>query len=139
MELLPGSEALGYRYVRIDLKAVDLGFAGRHRSHNEVHRAIAALAPGDPLETRVADRGIWELLDGTGRVVGRLAKSFTPPAGMRCRSAEVMAVVGWSREGSDPQYRDSIKCDTWEVIVPEFVFEPAIENTRHDGAMARSW
>ena len=139
MELLPGSEALGYRYVRTDIKAVDLGFAGRHRSHNEVHRAIAALAPGDPLETRVADRGIWELLDQPGRVVGRLAKSFSPPAGMRCRSAEVMAVVGWSREGSDPQYRDSIKCDTWEVIVPEFVFEPAIENTRHDGAMARSW
>ena len=43
---------------------------------------------------------------------------------MRCRSAEVLAVVGWSREASEPQYRDSIRCDAWEVVVPELVFEP---------------
>ena len=131
----PGSEALGYRYVRADLQQVDLGFAGRHRSHHTVHGSIAALLPGDPLETRIADRGNWELLDRTGSVVGRLAKSFNPPAGMHCRSAEVMAVVGWSREASEPQYRDSVKCDAWEVIVPELVFEPAMKNTRDVSAL----
>ena len=42
---------------------------------------------------------------------------------MRCRSAEVLTVVGWSREASEPQYRDSIRCDAGEVVVPELVFE----------------
>ena len=48
-----------------------------------------------------------------------------PPAAMRCRSAEVLAVVGWGREASELKYHDSIRCDAWEVVVPELVFEPA--------------
>ena len=39
--------------------------------------------------------------DPAGLVVGRLAKSFEPP-GMRSRSAQVSAVVGWSHESSEP-------------------------------------
>ena len=114
---------LSYRHLRTGLQDVDLGFAGRHGSHHPVHRAIAALSPGDRLETRITDWGRWELVRA-GTLVGRLAKSFEPPAGMRCRSAQVLAVVGWSREASQPDYRDDVKCDAWEVIVPELVFEP---------------
>ena len=76
------------------------------------------------LERRITEQGRWELMDAAGTVVGRLAKSFEPPPGMRCRSAEVSAVVGWSREASEAQYRDSIRCDAWEVVVPDLVFEP---------------
>ena len=43
---------------------------------------------------------------------------------MSCRESTVLAVVGWSREASEPQYRGIIKCDAWEVVVPELVFEP---------------
>ena len=64
------------------------------------------------------------MLNRTGATVGRLAKSFKPPPGMRCRSATVLAIVRWSRETSDPKYRDTLKCETWEVVVPELVFEP---------------
>ena len=56
--------------------------------------------------------------------MGRLAKSFRPPPRKYCRSAEVLAIVGWSREASDPDYRDSLRSDSWEVIVPELVFKP---------------
>ena len=118
------SPELLYRHVRTSLQDVDLGFAGRHGTHNPIHRAIAALSPGDPLRARVTDQGRWQLLDETGTVVGHLAKSFQPPDGMRCRASTVLAVVGWSRESSEPQYRDTIKCDAWEVVVPELVFEP---------------
>ena len=103
---------------------MDLGFAGRRSERDPIHRRIAALSPGDPLNARITDQGRWELLDSAGTPVGRLAKSFKPPAAMRCRSAEVRAVVGWSREASEPQFRDSIRCDTWEVVVPEIEFEP---------------
>ena len=123
-ELPPAGAALEYRFIQPSLEDVDLGFAGRQASHQPVHRAIAALSPSDPLKTRVVNAGRWELLNREGMVVGRLANSFRPPAGTRCRSATVLAVVGWSREASKPQYRDGMKCDAWEVIVPELTFEP---------------
>ena len=112
------------RHVRPSLENVDLGFAGRRGECDPIHRAIAALSPGGRLTTRITDQGRWLLLDEAGTVVGRLANSFRPPAGMRCRSASVLAVVGWSREASEPQYREAMKCDVWEVVVPELVFAP---------------
>ena len=113
-----------YRHVRTSLQDVDLGFAGRRGERHAIHRAIAALSPGDLLETRIVDGGRWELTDRTGTTVGRLARSFEPPVGMRCRAASVLAVVGWSHEASEPEFRDAIKCDAWEVVVTELVFEP---------------
>jgi len=43
---------------------------------------------------------------------------------MRCRSATVLAVIVWSRGQSEPEYQDRIRCDSWEVVVPELVFAP---------------
>ena len=127
VELAQGSAALKYRHIRTTLRDVDLGFAGRLVRRDPVHNAIAGLSPGDPLKMRASTQGRSELLDEAGMVVGRLAKSFTLPRGMRCRSAKVLAVVGWSREASDPEYRDYMKCDAWEVVVPEFTCEPVRE------------
>ena len=112
-------------YRRPGLDEVNLGFAGRRQPRHPVHRAIAALSPGDPLELREDRQGRRDLLDGSGTIVGRLGGKFMPPAGMRCTSATVVAVVTWSREASDPRYQDDVKCDTWEVVIPELVFEPA--------------
>ena len=122
--LPPEVPGLARRYERPDQ---DVGFAGRHRADHRVHGAIAALSPGDPLEVRVDEQGRWNLLDGSGTVVGRLARGFEPPPGTRCASASVLAVTAWSREASEPQYRDYAKCETWEVVVPELVFEPVRE------------
>ena len=115
---------LARRYLRLSLDDVDVGFAGRYGARHPVHRAIAALAPGDPLAVRVAGHGRWELLDRGGVVAGRLAKKFEPPAGTRCVAAAVHAVVAWSREASEPEFRSGVKCDRWEVVAPELVFEP---------------
>ena len=127
VELPPCPETMERRHVRPTLQEVDLGFAGRRRAGDPVHGAITALSIGDPLEVRVGEDGRWKLLDRAGRAVGRLAGSFRPPSGSRCRQAEVFAVVAWSREGSDPKYRDSLRCDAWEAVVPELVFEPESE------------
>ncbi len=120
----PCPAALQYRYVQPGLRDVDLGFAGRRNAGHPTHRAIEALSPGDHLEPPLLNEGRRELLDRNGAVVGRLAASFKPPPGMHCRSASVLAIVTWSREISDPKYRDTVKCETWEVVVPELVFEP---------------
>ena len=119
--LPPGSPALRTRHRRLAMKDVDLGFAGRSSAGDPLHRAIAELAPGDPLTLREnGDR--WELFNGADQRVGRLAKRFVYPPGMRCLSATVLAIVAWSRDRSEPKYQDSVKCDSWEVVVPEVRF-----------------
>ena len=120
----PPSPAMAYRHVRAELRDVDLGFAGRRPGSDPVHAAIAALSPGDPLKIQTGPCRHRELLDSTGHVVGHLARGFQSPPGMRCRSATVLAVVVRSRTQAEPDYQHNIKCDAWEVVVPELVFAP---------------
>ena len=122
--VLPETPELARQYRQPGLDEINLGFAGRHHRQNRVHRAIAALSPGDSLEVRVDEQGRWNLLDGSGTAVGRLAASFKAPAGTPLRSATVHAIVSWSREQSEVNFHNGLKCDDWEVVVPELVFEP---------------
>ena len=98
---------------------MDDAYLGGVRSGGKRGRGAAgktpfvALSPGDPLRARITDQGRRQLLDETGTVVGHLAKSFRPPDGMRCRASTVLAVVGWSRESSEPQYRDDLVRANW--------------------------
>ena len=122
-ELPPAAPDLRRHYRQLNLKDVYLSFAGRQPSHNRVHAAIAALSPNDPLRVQQrSDR--WDLLDQSDVVVGRLARSFEPPEGMVCTHASVLAIATWSRQHSEPEYLEQLQCDTWEVVVPELIFEP---------------
>ena len=123
VELPPAPPELGRRYKRLNLGDVFLSFAGYKRPRDPVHRAIAALSPGDPLQVQVGSNR-WELLDRNGLIVGKLASGFNGLDNMRCTRAKVWAIVGWNRERSEPQYRGNLLCDSWEVVVPELVFEP---------------
>ena len=111
------------QYHGLGLRNVFLSFAGYKHTNHPVHGAIAALTAGDPLQVRVGARR-WELLDHNGMVVGRLAGNFEAPPGMRCISAKVHAIATWDREYSEPQYQRGLQCDSWEVVLPEMVFEP---------------
>ena len=110
------------RYQRLSLRDVDLSFAGRYRSNDPVQRAITALSPGDPLRVRTTQQP-WQLLDRTRNVVGRLAKGYKPPTAMRLQSATILAAVTRSRADSEPHYQSALKCEEWEVVVPELVFQ----------------
>ena len=124
VELPPAPAGMARRLLRLSLADVDLGFAGRLAADNGIHDAIAKLHPGSSLELRQGKGGKWELLSNEGIVVGRLARRFEPPTGMRCLSASVYAVVRRSRDMSEPQYLGRLKCGIWEVVIPELVFEP---------------
>ncbi|MDE0606101.1 MAG: RecQ family ATP-dependent DNA helicase [Acidimicrobiaceae bacterium] len=118
----PGPE-LARRYRQLALNEVFLSFAGRKPPDDRLHRAIAALSPGDTLQAR-QNAGKWELLDGAGLKVGVLAGRFEPPDKMVCTGATVAAIATWGKDRSDPEYLDLVRCDKWEVVVPELVFEP---------------
>ena len=123
VRLPPAPPELVRQYKQLSLRDVFLSFAGYRHPNHLLHRAIAALSPGDPLQLRFGSKR-WELLDGQGTVVGQLASSFRPPSGTRCVSANVMAIATWSREYSEPEYQRNLRCENWEVVVPELVFEP---------------
>ena len=87
-----------------------------------MHTAIAELSAGDILRVR-AEANRRELVDRQGTVVGQLAGDYEAPSGTRCAFALVSAIVGWDRQYSEPQYQQRLSCDSWEVVVPELVFE----------------
>ena len=66
----------------------------------------------------------WELRNCEGVVVGTLASRFKAPTDMRCIKAAVLAIATWSRARADPQYRQHLKNDNWQVVISELVCEP---------------
>ncbi len=114
---------LSYLYRRLGLSEVVLGFAGWRSPGHPIHGAVARLAPGDELSIETRDDR-WQLLDRNSVVVGQLARKFEPPRGTRCVSATVSAIANWSRERTEPEYQLGVRCDEWEVVLPELVFAP---------------
>ena len=123
VNLPPAGPELSRRYRRLSLGDVFLSFAGYKAPRHDVHRAIAQLSPGDVLKVQPGPHR-WEMVDSKGTVVGQLYNGFTMPDGMLCKSATVMAIVTWDRERSEVQYRQGLRCDAWEVVVPELILEP---------------
>jgi ATP-dependent DNA helicase RecQ len=106
------------KYLRLSLRDVQLSFAGRRRPSDPIHKAIARLAPGDPLRVRT-DKSPWELATQDGITVGRLAHSFRPPAAVSEASAATLAIATWDKAKSDGEYQRGINCNQWEVVIPE--------------------
>lgn len=125
IDLPPIPSGLNRNYRRLTLREVDLGFAGRNDLSHPTHRAIAGLAVGDAVELRRVNGG-WELVDRDGCVIGRLARAFAPPAGMRCVLASVHSIIRWRVQDTAPEYQGHIRCGEWEVVLLELVFEPAV-------------
>ena len=67
----------------------------------------------------------WMLQDAEGTAVGRLAGGFVAPEGMRCVAARVFAVVTRRHSDLDPEWAGRINAESWEVVLPELVFEAA--------------
>jgi ATP-dependent DNA helicase RecQ len=123
----PGRE-LARRYLRPTLREVDIGFSGRRGSTDPIHRAITALNTGDAVQL-VQNGDKWVIRDKRGTDVGQLAKSFAPPNKMHCIAAHVAAIVQRRREDTtNANFQQMVRCDRWEVVVPELVFEPVSIN-----------
>jgi ATP-dependent DNA helicase RecQ len=122
-DLPPPPQELERRYMPVSLGDLDLGFAGRYRQDHPVHREIAGLSPGDPIRLEEHD-GKWELRAPSGHVVGRMAGAFSPAKGMAFSSGEVAAILTRRREDESEEFQDRVRCERWELVVPELVFMP---------------
>jgi ATP-dependent DNA helicase RecQ len=110
------------RYSRLTAGQVDLGYAGRYAPAHAVHDAISRLHPGDTINL-VQDGERWMLMNMAGQVVGRTASRFKPPQGYSVARAEVAAIIIRNKDETSPEYVASVKCDVWEVVLPELMFE----------------
>jgi ATP-dependent DNA helicase RecQ len=61
--------------------------------------------------------------DAKGRVLGRMAKAFSPPQGTRIAHGEVAAILRWRKEYGDKAFHCTLKRDEWEAVLAELVFE----------------
>jgi ATP-dependent DNA helicase RecQ len=119
---IPAPE-LARQYQRLTMGDVNLGFAGGHTLTDPVHGAIAGLKTGDALQLK-HKQGHWELRNNAEVTVGRLARAYEPPKDMKCIAASVAAIIMRQREDSEPEYRDRVRSESWEVVVPDLVFAP---------------
>ncbi len=110
------------RYVPPDPTLVDLSFAGRLADGAPSLAAISAARAGDPV-TLGQEAGHWVIRDASGRIMSRLSRAFVPPVATRFLRGEVAAILNWRLSDSVEAYRHLLRRETWEVILPELVFE----------------
>ena len=113
---------IGYTVQKTGQGDVYLGFAGEAVEETTVHRAIAELSPGDPLQVRRSGRVI-QLLDSSNRPVAQMARDFKPVMTTKAQ-ARVYAITRWGIEKTDPKYRHRYHANQWEVVIPEFYYPP---------------
>ncbi|MBC7860163.1 MAG: RecQ family ATP-dependent DNA helicase [Burkholderiaceae bacterium] len=99
---------------------VVLSWPGFFSSNSSTHRSIKNLEVGAPLNLRPRMDGKpgWELIDGQGASVTRLAMKFTPPNG-KWGAVRVAAIIVREKRAGDP---DGIQCDHWEIVIPEIEY-----------------
>ena len=112
----------------LGLDALHIGYAGSRGADERIHADLRALGPGAPLELAFRDGERGRLLTRQGRTVARLSEAgserWAPRAG-RIRKVSVAAMVRRRAEDStDPAYRDRLRCETWEVPIPEVWWSP---------------
>ncbi|PKD41280.1 RecQ family ATP-dependent DNA helicase [Methylomonas sp. Kb3] len=118
-----GFQALGQSTWLADLEQIVLSWPGYFAPDKPIHRAIAALEVGSELILRARSDGQsgWELADLSGMAVTRMAKAFAPPAG-RIVAVRVVAISVRHKTAGNTE---SLRCEHWELVLPEILYLPA--------------
>ncbi len=110
---------LAQRRWSADPRHIFLSWGARFAAHHPVHRALAALDHGSPLQLRPRPQGGWELATPEGQTVGAMSQYFQPPAG-RIISVRVAHILN-RRAG--PQDRNP-QVERWELVLPDIDYLP---------------
>ncbi|RJX26038.1 MAG: RecQ family ATP-dependent DNA helicase [Desulfurivibrio sp.] len=120
----PDDRTLRRRYALLGMEDLFLDYAGRLPADNRIHRHLAALKPGDPLQA-AANGNFIGLHDELGNRVARLSKAASETWKNRLASIEritVLALVQRLREDSGEEYRPLCQLDRWEVPLAEITY-----------------
>lgn len=108
-------------YQMPDLKVVDLSWAGRLADRNPALVAITKASVGDSVRL-VSENGTWLLKNSGGETLGRMAHAWTPPEDRTFLRGKVGAIVRWRKADNKEEYRDHLRREEWEVVLPELTF-----------------
>ncbi len=113
---------LAHRTWIADPEQIVLSWPGYFSATAPVHKAIAALEVGSLLQLRPRSDGKpgWEIADLNDVAVTRMAQKFEPPAGtiIEVRVSAVLARKAKKGEAAN------LKCNSWELILPEITYVP---------------
>ena len=119
-------EILDHIYKKVSLRDIYIGYPGNFDEKNPIHDAIKKITPGDEIKMEFSDRSSF-MTNAAGQKIGKMANRFSIPEGLDLVSVHVHAVISHSRAFTDVEYQRNVRCDHWEVIVPEFVYRKKTE------------
>jgi len=102
-------------YQMLGLQEIDIDYPGRRSAQASIHQAIRELQPGDPLQLQ-EDGERYLIRDREDRIVGRTARAFRPT--LQAEHCEVAGIVTRFAEDSAEEFRASLRCEQWEIVVP---------------------
>ncbi len=119
-------EILDHIYKKSSLRDIHIGYPGNFDERNPIHGAIKDITTGDKIILEDSGRGTF-ITNVEGRKIGKMANRYRIPEGFELVSAHVYAVISHSRALTDVEYQNNVRCNHWEVIVPEFIYRKKIE------------
>jgi ATP-dependent DNA helicase RecQ len=121
MNKLNADKGRSHRYQPVEPQMVDLSWTGRLGSLHPAHAALTGLQTDDPVSLIEID-GQW-LIQNTDRVtIGRMAKSYRPPGGLRFIRGSARSIIQWRKIDNGEEYQEALRQEAWEVVLPEWVF-----------------
>jgi ATP-dependent DNA helicase RecQ len=122
-----GEEPIFFNYEVLSLEHINLGYPGWCGPNHPIHAALAALQPGDKLQLAPDNIGRLELLDAAGTTVARLSKRAQGEWSSRLNTIKevrfLAAIQRTAEQEPDPDTRERLQMQTWEVPLVEIVFE----------------
>jgi ATP-dependent DNA helicase RecQ len=108
-------------YQSLTLSDIYLDYAGRLSPGHPTLTALEGVVAGDAVRlSRKSDH--WFVESTEGVVLGRLAKSYSPPKGADYVNSSVAAVLLRTREECSEDWRPLLRQDEWFIVLPELVF-----------------
>jgi ATP-dependent DNA helicase RecQ len=111
-------------YEVLGMADMYLDFAAARPPTDPIHRRLASLRAGDRLSPEIR-KGAVSLVDGSGDKVAQLSRRAGEEWADRLdriRRIRVLAVIVRGEDDSDPAYRDSCLCESWEVPLVEIEY-----------------
>ena len=119
----PPARLVDLRYEVLGMKDLNIDFAGRWPASHRIHRSLASLQTGDPLDLHRLPKGRVQVRDGQGVEVAHLSQAS---AARYHRSrlalvdeARVLGMVSRHLDETGSDYRSNMKVETWELPLLE--------------------
>ena len=111
------------RYEVLGMKDLYIDFAGSKPTGHRIHRSLASLHAGDPVDLHRLPNGRVQVHDGEGVEVARLSQAsaarHTRSRLAQVDEARVLGMVSRDLDETGPAFRERMKVETWELPLLE--------------------